>query len=74
MTYDYLILAGIAGLYLLISFVVTLAALYVLIITELRTARLYEFCPHCGGTGFGAHWTPCPHCGMTGYVPKERHP
>lgn len=28
------------------------------------------YCPHCGGTGYGALWTPCPWCGMTGYVPK----
>lgn len=28
------------------------------------------YCPVCGGTGFGAFWTPCQHCGMTGYVPK----
>lgn len=31
-----------------------------------------EYCPHCGGTGYGALWTPCQHCGMTGYISKKR--
>lgn len=73
MAYDYLILAGIAASYFLLSLITVLIALYLTIATESRSfMRLYEYCPVCGGTGFGAFWTPCPHCGTTGYVPKKK--
>lgn len=73
MTYDYLVLTGIAVAYTLISIAAVLIALYLIIISENRSfMELYEFCPDCGGTGYGAFWTPCQQCGTTGYVPKRK--
>ena len=73
MAYDYLILVGMAAGYLALSLAATLAVFYLLIVTESRYANARDYCPHCGGTGFGAFWAPCQHCGMTGYVLKEHH-
>ncbi len=76
MTYDYLVLAGIAASYLLVSFVVVLIALYLMIAMEShKLADTMQYCPECGGTGFNKYWEPCPNCGTLGYVPriKEIH-
>lgn len=68
MSYDFLVLMGIAIGYAIAVLVAGAGTIYLMLRSEERRHAHLDYCPVCGGTGAGKYWVPCPHCHGTGVV------